>query len=112
MGCNCKKDKNGIKTKENQSSNNKKEPLFIRGLVFTTKLIIFLFASLISGIIVVPFSIYMLYKVIFFNKGVDVTGALLTIGKTLKKKDKEYDDDEDEYEFEDESEIELLNTEE
>ena len=48
----------------------------------------------------------MLYKVIFLNESIDVTEALLKIGKTLKKK--EDNDDDDEFEFEDEDELELL----
>jgi len=102
--CNCKKDsKNNIENVTNKDSKNK-QPLVIRGLVFISKLFIFLFASVISTIIVIPFSIYMLYKVIFLNEGVDVRGAMLKLGKILKKK--EHNDDE--FEFEDEDELELL----
>jgi hypothetical protein len=103
--CNCKKDsKNNIENVTNDDSKNK-QPLVIRGLVFISKLFIFLFASVLSVIIVIPFSIYMLYKVIFLNEGVDISGALLKLGKTFKKKE---NNDDEEFEFEDEDELELL----
>jgi len=47
----------------------------------------------------------MLYKVIFLNEGVDISGALLKLGKTFKKKE---NNDDEEFEFEDEDELELL----
>lgn len=110
--CNCKKDKNGVEIKGTTSI--KKEPLVVRGIILLSKSILFLFGSLIATIIVIPFSIYMLFKIMFLDEGLDVTGGLLSIGKLLKKKEKEEDDedddDEDEYEFEDEDELVLLNT--
>lgn len=109
MGCNCKKDKNGVEIK-NESS-GKKEPLVIRGLLLVTKSMLFLFGSLIVGIIVIPFSIYMLFKVIFLNGPIDVTDSLLSIGNLLKKKKGDDDDDDEEFEFEDEDELVLLDAE-
>jgi len=106
MGCNCKNDNNGIKVNEN-ASNKSKQSLFIRSLIFLTKVIIFILTSVMATIIVIPFSIYMLYKTIFLNEGLNFNGILLSLGKKLKK-----DDEDDEDEFEDEDEFVLLNAEE
>lgn len=104
--CNCKKSNNSENIETINEKSKNKRPIIIRGLVFTTKVFIFLFSSVIATLIVIPFSIYMLYKVIFLNESIDVTEALLKIGKTLKKK--EDNDDAEEFEFEDEDELELL----
>ena len=107
MACNCKKDKNGVEIKE--TPKNKKGPIVIRAISLVTKTILFLFGSLIATIIVIPFSIYMLFKVIFLDGSIDLTDNLLSLGKILKKKDN--DDDDEDFEFEDEDEIVLLNAE-
>jgi hypothetical protein len=103
--CNCKNKKN-IDIPKGESSEKNKGFSFMKVIVFTTKIFLFLFSSVIATLIVIPFSIYMLFKVIFLNESIDLTSTLLSVGKALKKKD----DDEDEYVFEDEDEIELLET--
>tara|TARA_B100000767_G_C19544813_1_gene442358 strand:- start:36 stop:356 length:321 start_codon:yes stop_codon:yes gene_type:complete len=106
MGCNCKKDNNSVDTK--QTPSGKKDPIVIKGIILITKSFLFILASLLTAIIVIPFSIYMLFKVIFFNKGVDVTDNLKSIGNVIFKKNKNNDD---EYDFDDEDEFELLDSE-
>ena len=110
MGCNCKNDKNSVGTNDT-TSQKEKQPLIIRGIVFITKTLLFLIGSVIASIIVIPFSVYMLFKAIYLNEGIDITNTLVNVGKTLKKKETD-DDDEEEYEFEDEDELELLNVQE
>ena len=109
MGCNCKKDDNSTNTK--QTPNKKKEPIVIRGIMLITKSFLFIIASLLATIIVIPFSIYMLFKVIFFDEGVDVTDTLKTIGNVVLNKNKDDKNQEDEYEFDDEDEFILLDSE-
>tara|TARA_R100000988_G_C3864529_1_gene100863 strand:- start:215 stop:544 length:330 start_codon:yes stop_codon:yes gene_type:complete len=109
MGCNCKKDSNGVKAEK--SPNKKKEPIVIKSIILVTKTILFLIGSLITSLIIVPFSIYLLFKIIFLDEGVDVTDSLKSIGKILKKKDKDEEDDEEEYSFDDEDELVLLDSE-
>lgn len=108
MGCNCKKDSNGVKAEK--SPNKKKEPIVIKSIILVTKTILFLIGSLITSLIIVPFSIYLLFKIIFLDEGVDVTDSLKSIGKILKKKDKD-EEDEEEYSFDDEDELVLLDSE-
>jgi len=109
MGCNCKKDKNGediTKKKINESKNS----FFIKILIFIVKLIVFLMASVIATVIVIPFSIFLLVKVIFLDGSADLTNTLMYIGNKLKKK--EDIDEEEEIEITDDDEITLLNSEE
>ena len=111
MGCNCKKDANGVEIKGKSSDEYKKKPLIEKGGMLVVKIFIFIFAAITATIIVIPFSIYMLFKVIFLDEGsMDLTAGLISIGKKLKKKDDD-DDDEEEFEFEDEDEIMLMNAE-
>ena len=108
MGCNCKKDKNGEDITK-KKINKGKNPFLTKILIFTVKLIVFLMASVIATVIVIPFSIFLLVKVIFLDESVDVTNTLLYIGKKLKRK--EDTDEEEEIEITDDDEITLLNVE-
>ena len=115
MGCNCKKDRNstGVNDSPNDSpfDSYKNKPLLARLGLLVVKIFIFIFAAIVTSIIVVPFSIYMLFNVIFFDEGLDFTNNLIAIGKMLKKKDDDDDDDDydEDFEFEDEDEIILMN---
>jgi hypothetical protein len=123
MGCNCKTDSNGVEIKETNGAKKKKEPFVMRSILLVVKVLIFLIVSVIATVVVIPFSIYTLYKVIFLNEGLDMTESLVSLGKYLKKKGGNLEDDEDnfgdmddededdeEFEFEDEDEIVLLET--
>tara|TARA_R110000803_G_scaffold74903_3_gene139033 strand:+ start:10635 stop:10964 length:330 start_codon:yes stop_codon:yes gene_type:complete len=109
MGCNCKKDGNGVKIKK--TSDGKKDSVIIRAIILITKGFLFILGSVLTVIIVIPFSIYLLFKIIFLNEGVDVTDSLKSIGEfIINKKDKEEDED-DEYKFDEEDEFVLLDSE-
>ena len=109
MGCNCKKNENGEDiTKKNL--NEDKNSFFIKILIFIIKIIIFIMASAIISIIVIPFSIFMLIKVMFLDESIDLTNILLYIGKKLKGK--EDIDQGEKIEITDDDEITLLNSEE
>lgn len=114
MGCNCKNNKKTAVGQEKQSE--EKRPLIIRGILLVSKTFIFIIASILTSVIITPYAIYMLFKVIFLNEGTDVTQGLLTIGKMIKKKgsmyDDDYDDDDDEFEFENEDDLILMDSEE
>jgi len=115
--CNCKKDDSKVIFENKLEGSSEKKPLIIRGVVMITKIILFVIASAIAAIIVIPFSTYMLFKIMFLNEGIDVSDALLSIGKTLKKTEKEEDDEDDEdydedeeFEFKNEDEISVLES--
>jgi len=100
MGCSSCKNKKGVTVGEsdgfvdNVDINN--ESLFMRIIIFLVKILLFLICFIIVPPIVVPFSLFMLSKIIFMNDSVDVTTGLVNIGRMLKKKDDDdYDDDED-----------------
>ena len=107
MGCNCKND--NIDLGLTNEVNKEDIPIGNKILITVIKTFMFLIGSVVGTILVIPFTIYMLFKVIYFNDSVDVTSGLVNIGKALRGKDKDdedddYDDDEyddDEYELED-----------
>ena len=106
MGCNCKNDKNNETLEQTEVKED--TSIFIKALTTVVKAFIFIIASAIASIIVIPFTIVLLYGAIFHNHGVDVTNALLTIAKPLKRREKD-DEEEEEYEnFEDLDEDEDL----
>lgn len=111
MGCNCKKDENGVEIKDDTAKGGASKTTL--GLLLIPKAFLFLIGAALVSIIVVPFSIYLIFKVIFLDERLDVTGGLLNIGKYIKKKTEKDDDEDDdeEYEFEDEDELVLLDAE-
>lgn len=85
MGCNCK-GKKGLSNNDN--SENKRidnQPIHEKVIVFIAKTIGFLLGGLIISIIIIPFSLYALFKIIYFEESIDVTGAMVMIGKMLSK---------------------------
>jgi len=109
--CNCKKDKNGVEINET-NIDKKGVSKTTLGLLLIPKIFLFIIGAVLAAIIVIPFSIYLIFKVIFLDERLDVTDGLLNIGKYIKKKsEKKDEDDEDEYEFEDEDELVLLDAE-
>lgn len=97
MGCNCKSKgkeylaKNGIDLDEINSKveDQNKTPFHEKIIVFITKTIGFLIGSVLISLIVVPFAIYTLFKIIYFDESVDVTGFLKQFSKKMFGKDPE-----------------------
>lgn len=107
MGCNCKNDN---KTTEVGDVENKNEsPIFIKLLIILAKVPLFIIGSVIGSVIVIPFTIFLLYKSIFHNKSADVSNMLLYLAKPLIKKEEDYEEDETEFSTEDD--VILLNEE-
>lgn len=89
-----------------------KEPIGLRILLFLVKTIIFAISLVIVPIVVLPFSIYMLFKVIYFNQSVDVTTGLVNVGRMLvKDRDDDDDDDDDDIDDFDPEDLELMDVE-
>ena len=112
MGCNCKNDKN--KKTGGQKNTEKKSSVFNKVLLIIVKLFLFIIASAIGAVIVIPFTIFLLYKSIFSDSSVDVTNMILSIAKPLKnrKKEKENNEKDENYEkFEIEEDVILLTEE-
>lgn len=109
MGCNCKNNKKDTTVEQTESKKN--SSIFVKVLLTITKVFIFTIASLIGSVIVIPFTIFILYKTIFQNKSVDVTNMILGIVKPLRKG--KGDDDNESYEdiekIEIDDEVILLN---
>ncbi len=131
MGCNSCKNKNKTKNIEKKGNNKPNsnnvdksnvtksktkltlDKLAVKILVTISKIIIYLIGIGISIPIIIPFTLYILFKTIFLNKGVDVSGALLAIGKTITNKRgnaEDYDDDYDDAEY-DEADFEPVGVE-
>ena len=102
MGCSTCKNKNTEKKVDDR-------PLGLKVIGLLFRFILFIIASIVTSIIVIPFSVYMLFKTILLEEAIDFTGILLTMGGKLKRNYDDEDDDEDEFEFEDEDEIVLLD---
>ena len=98
MGCSSCKSNNDLLNTGNKV-NLKKGDVGARSIVFIAKSILFVISLVIAIPVVIPFTIYALYKTIFLNSGVDVTSGLVNLGSFLMRKknvDDEYDDEYDE----------------
>lgn len=114
MGCNCK-NKSGNILAESAGPAKKNLNIGEKIIVFFAKTIGFMIGGLIMSIIVIPFSLYTLFRIIYFEDSIDITGALVNIGKFLgigKEEDDilgnemlEEDFDPDDYELVDIDEI-------
>ena len=115
MGCNCKNDKN--KETGEQTNVEKDSSVFNKILLIIVKLFLFIIASAIGAVIVIPFTIFLLYKSIFSDSSVDVTNMILSIAKPLKNRKKEKEstenneEDENYEKFEIEEDVILLTEE-
>ncbi len=98
MGCNSCKEKKGVASSSTPDYVEKvdisQSSIGERVLMFFVKTILFAFSLIIGLPIIIPFTIYMLFKVIYLNQGVDVTTGLVNVGKMLKNRGKHEDDDE------------------
>jgi hypothetical protein len=84
MGCSkCKNKKKGNTTTETNSENNKS--LVKSFLVLLTKIMLFLVSGAILTVIVVPFSIYLLFKSIFIDSSLDTSLMMQAVRKIASK---------------------------
>lgn len=91
MSCNCKNNskeflaKNGIDLDEinGKLNNENTTPLHEKIIILIAKTFGFLIGSVLISLIVVPFAIYTLFKIIYFDESVDVTGFLKEFSKKM-----------------------------
>lgn len=85
MGCNCK---NKDKLEQGLTSSPKRKLSTVEKIiVFITKVFGFLVGAIIISIIVIPFALYTLFKIIFLDDSIDITGAMVGIGKLITPKE-------------------------
>jgi hypothetical protein len=84
MACSkCKNKKKGNTITETNSENNKS--LVKSFLVVLTKIMLFLVSGAILTVIVVPFSIYLLFKSIFIDSSLDTSLMMQAVRKIASK---------------------------
>jgi hypothetical protein len=84
MACSkCKNKKKGNTITETNSENNKS--LVKSSLVVLTKIMLFLVSGAILTVIVVPFSIYLLFKSIFIDSSLDTSLMMQAVRKIASK---------------------------
>jgi len=112
MSCNSCKNSSNVTNLGGLSipTDNSEKSVGVKILIFTVKIMLFLIASVILIITVIPFSIYLLVKVIFFDGRLDIGSFIGMISNHFKNKreEKKYkkesinenddEDDEDDYE--------------
>tara|TARA_R110000772_G_scaffold17946_3_gene49888 strand:+ start:57597 stop:57974 length:378 start_codon:yes stop_codon:yes gene_type:complete len=100
MGCSsCKKSKKG--TKGNNSFLGGNLPLkpaeelnFLeKVIVFISKVFGFIVGGIIISILVIPFSLYLLFKIMFLDESIDIVGIMTGIGKLLMPDNDNNDND-------------------
>ena len=120
MGCNCKSKNSSIGDIPVISFDNIKDkyPLIGNSILFITKIILFIMATIISIIIVLPASLYISFKISFIKKGneLDLTKNILKFAKFYSKFKNNRDDDDDDDDHDDDdsfdySDVELLDVE-
>jgi hypothetical protein len=110
MGCSsCKKNKIKIGG-NNVSIDNSEKSVGVKVLIFLTKGVLFLIASVIMSLIVIPFSIYMLAKVFFFDGSVDVESLIVGANNFFKDRKEKREDKKNEINLEDGEEYEYEYT--
>ena len=88
MGCSkCKNKKKGNTTTETNSENviENNKSLVKSSLVFLTKIMLFIVSGAILTVIVVPFSIYLLFKSIFIDSSLDTSLMMQAVRKIASK---------------------------
>lgn len=112
MGCNCK---NKLTPEEVESNIN--NPIHIKILITISKIFIFIIASTIGSLVVIPFTIFLIFKTVFNGSAsININNLLSNISKYNKdrKERKEADEEGEEYEIEEyetEEDLILLNEE-
>ncbi len=105
MGCNSCKEKRQMFGTGAPKTEIENKTVGVKIAIFTVKVILFLIASAILSIIVIPFAIYTLAKVFFYDGTVDVEGIIVgfkkwTEGMREKREDRKYSiNDEENYEY-------------
>lgn len=109
MGCNSCKDKRKTFSTGVPNTEIENKSVGVKIMVFIVKLILFLIASAILSIIIIPFGIYTLAKVFFYDGSVDVEGFIVGLKKwgemrQDRRDDRRYEkedaEDADNYEYE------------
>jgi hypothetical protein len=100
MGC-CK---SKVKTVVNEDGKEKTNFNFLGIINIMVRTLIFILTLFIVPIIVVPFSIYLMFKVIFLDNDLDFEGLIKGLGGKLKSKGKNVKED---YDL---NNVELFNT--
>ena len=84
MGCSkCKNKK--TTSNQNEKLNENDNSLVKSFLVILTKSLLFMVTSVILTIIVIPFSIYLLFKAIFLNSTIDTSLMMEGVKKMISK---------------------------
>jgi hypothetical protein len=65
-------------------------------LIVVVKFLLFCIVAPILTVIIIPFSLYMLFNVLFLEGNVDITSGLVSVGKMLTGKSEEEDDEDEE----------------
>tara|TARA_R110002126_G_scaffold43556_3_gene125033 strand:- start:26799 stop:27095 length:297 start_codon:yes stop_codon:yes gene_type:complete len=81
MGCNCKNKNNGDLTKDLETDETLGEKL----LIFSVKVLLFIFVSIVVSIVIIPFSIYAVYKAIFKDGNLDIVKFITNTKKYFNK---------------------------
>lgn len=97
MACGCKDKTKGILPNGGvNNADNSDLPIKDKIIIFITKTIGFTIGGILLSIFVIPFSLYILFKIVYFEESIDITGALINLGKTLTKDRSGENDFEDE----------------
>jgi hypothetical protein len=102
MGCNsCKKNSTRI-TGLTITKDGGKKSIGIKILIFSVKIVLFIISSFILILIVIPFSVYMLSKTMFYDGNVDIESLIIGVSNHFKdrkedKKDKKGNIDLEDY---------------
>jgi len=108
MGCSSCKEKRklfGGSDEPNTVIENKS--IGIKALIIFVNVVLFLITSVILSIIVIPFSIYTLGKVFFYDGSVDIEGLIVGINKWFKGRQEDREDRKEEEEDIREEKMEL-----
>ena len=81
MGCNCKN-----KNKDNLTNESENDKTFgDKIMVFSVKVILFIFVSILVSVVIIPFSIYVIYNAIFRDGTLNVENFITNSKKYLNK---------------------------
>lgn len=83
MGCNCK-NKSGNILADGAEPAKKNLNTSEKVVVFIAKTLGFIIGGAIMSVIVIPFSLYTLFKIIYLEESIDITGAMVNVGKFLR----------------------------
>tara|TARA_R110001606_G_scaffold192255_1_gene340056 strand:- start:594 stop:947 length:354 start_codon:yes stop_codon:yes gene_type:complete len=110
MGCNsCKKNSASI-AGLTITNNGGKKSIGVKILIFSVKIVLFIISSFLLGITVVPFSIYLLSKAMFFDGNIDIESLIVGVSNHFKDKKEDKIDKKDKIDLDDEEEYEYNHT--